>query len=191
MVNFCEYTHNLVLYTEFNTWEYRYITPRDDYLNQVNKVIDLIGYMFSKTDDNIYILVPRDQAMMAVAEIIDATLSYKVIEYNHFSMRGNIDKKKAVIRALADKLEPSRKKLHLISPKLEDCLFFALNNFNIRHNNIEHGAKEYRELIAEMEKPTLEEWYDEIYQLCLLAFLELDNEERKSKFENMKKEMFG
>ncbi len=37
-----------------------------------------------------------------------------------------------------------------------------------------------------MPKKQLEEWYDEIYQLSLLAFLELDNIERNRKISDLK-----
>ena len=37
-----------------------------------------------------------------------------------------------------------------------------------------------------MSKDELESWYDETYQLCLLAFLELDNVERTKKVAELK-----
>ena len=69
---------------------------------------------------------------------------------------------------------------------MEDHLYFLFNNINIRHNNLEQGSKEYRKYIADMSKEELEKWYDETYQLCLLAFLELDNIQRKEKIEKLK-----
>ena len=188
LLSFCEYTYNLVIYTSFN-WGWGYQTPSGVFQNQLGRVIELIGYMFSQTDDGIYILVPKDQAVISVSEILDKNLSYKVIEYNHNSMKGNLEKKKGILIALADKLEPSRKKLKQINSTLEDQLFFMLNNLNIRHNNTEQGSKEYKKYVADMEQETLEKWYDETYQMCLLAFLELDNVERKSKIEKLKKDV--
>ena len=60
-----------------------------------------------------------------------------------------------------------------------------LNNMNIRHNNISEG-KNYKDAVSKMNESTIEEWYDETFQLILLAFLELDNEERLSKIGELK-----
>ena len=186
LLNFCEYTYNLVMYTTFSTWGYGFQTPRDAFMIQLNRVADLIGYMFSASENGVSILVPKDQTAIAVAETLDRNLSYRVIEYNHNSMRGNLDKKRNILIVLADKLEANRKKLKQINSKMEDHLYFLLNNLNIRHNNTEQGSKEYRKYVADMDKETLEKWYDETYQMCLLAFLELDNLERKEKVEQLK-----
>ena len=48
------------------------------------------------------------------------------------------------------------------------------------------GDKNYKETVAKMSKDELENWYDETYQLCLLAFLELDNVERTKKVVELK-----
>ena len=39
---------------------------------------------------------------------------------------------------------------------------------------------------AKMTQDELEGWYDETYQMCLLAFLELDNVERTKKVAQLK-----
>ena len=62
-----------------------------------------------------------------------------------------------------------------------------LNNFNLRHNNIDINCKKhYKKVIAEMKDDELEEWYDELYQMILLVFLELDNKDRTIKFKEIK-----
>lgn len=40
-----------------------------------------------------------------------------------------------------------------------------------------------------MDKVQLEEWYDEIFQMCLLAFMILDNKKRKEAFDLLKKKI--
>ena len=37
-----------------------------------------------------------------------------------------------------------------------------------------------------MNKQDLENWYDETYQMCLLAFMELEQADRKPKFDEIK-----
>ena len=67
-----------------------------------------------------------------------------------------------------------------------------LNNLNIRHNNRSKKDKsKYKEYVANMSKTRLEKWYDELYQMMLLAFLLLDNIERKKKVSELKSKIIG
>ena len=105
-------------------------------------------------------------------------------------MKGDLDIKRSTIIALADKLEPQRKTLGQINSSLESDLFFLLNNINLRHNNSDPaGGKKYHPVVAGMSNDELEKWYDEIYQMCLLAFLELDNADRKDKINKLKQDI--
>lgn len=113
-------------------------------------------------------------------------ISYKVLEYNHYTMKGDIARKKETLRILADQLEPKRADLTAINKELASNVFFMFNNMNIRHNNRTEGDKNYKEVVAKMTQDALESWYDETYQLCLLAFLELDNVERTKKVAQLK-----
>lgn len=61
-----------------------------------------------------------------------------------------------------------------------------LNNFNIRHNNKNKGDKNYKEYVAKMRKDRLEKWYDELYQMILLAFLLMDNTKRTDRVKELK-----
>lgn len=188
LVLFCEYTYNLVLslncnmasmYTGINA-------PQQVYMQQVMKVIELIGYMMTKKN-SVTIMVPKSQAAIAVSEIVSPTLSYKVIEYNHHALHGNIEAKKSILLLLADQLESKRKVLKSINKILEDNIFFLYNSMNIRHNNCDLNSKNYKEHTANMSSKELENWYDEIYQLSLLAFLELDNVDRTKQIEVLKR----
>ena len=63
---------------------------------------------------------------------------------------------------LANLLEPYEKILNGIDASFKSDLFYALNNFNIRHNNVEPlDAKNYKKAIADMPLDILEHWYDE------------------------------
>lgn len=83
-------------------------------------------------------------------------------------------------------LEAKRKKLHTINAVLENDIFFMLNNLNIRHNNKNKGDKNYKEYVAKMRKDRLEKWYDELYQMILLAFLLMDNTKRADRVKELK-----
>ena len=62
-----------------------------------------------------------------------------------------------------------------------------LNNVNIRHNNRSKKDKgKYKEYTAKMTKVQMEKWYDELYQMMLLAILLLDNTSRAERVKTLK-----
>ncbi|MBQ7171045.1 MAG: hypothetical protein IJR89_02080 [Clostridia bacterium] len=188
LVSFCEYSYNLAIYNQgygYGMQVLGSVQPMQFYVQQVMRVIESIGYM-SNTQNGVFDFVPKDQAAISVAEIVDPSLSYKVIEYNHHSMKGDLERKKAVLLALADQLEPQREKLKQINSSLESDLFFLFNNINLRHNNSDSGGKNYILFIAKRKDSEIEHWYDDTYQMCLLAFLELDHLNRKDWIKGLK-----
>lgn len=154
------------------------------------KMAEEMGYEFS-SQNGLSILVEKNAAVTAVAEsdLIPDDLSYKLITYNHHSMRGNLEDKKAIILQLANLLEGKQKDLCQINSGFKKDLFYLFNNFNIRHNNCDSQSKDYKPAIANMDKEKLENWYDETYQMCLLAFMELEQADRKPKFDAIKDEI--
>ena len=132
------------------------------------------------------IITEKNPAATAVAEVVDEELAYKVIQYNHYILKGDTETKKSILLALGQELEPRRKELLQIDKDLEDGIFFMLNNLNLRHNNKSKNDKNYKAAVAKMNKKNLEEWYDELYQMMLLARLELEQAKRKEKVKELK-----
>lgn len=194
LVSLMEYIYNLsIAYQsmQFNMqWGYMNNFNLSFLLDQVRRVCESISYMETK-DSGFAVFVEKSPTAIAVAEseLIPKDFSYKVISYNHHSMKGNLNAKKETLLALANILEGKRKALKKANSALEDDLFFIFNKFNLRHNNCDPGTKKYISVIAEMDKQSLEEWYDETYQMCLLAFMEIEHAERKIKFNSIKKEI--
>lgn len=153
----------------------------DDVLGQYNHV----AYI---NEEQECVLVVEDKAeVTAAAEIMPTpTLSIEVVRYNHRTLKGEIELKKKILLALGAELEAKRKKLHLINATLENDIFFMLNNLNIRHDNKSKGDKNYKEYVAKMRTERLEKWYDELYQMILLAFLLMDNTKRAEKIKELK-----
>lgn len=123
----------------------------------------------------------------AVAEIVDNELGIKVLRYNHYMLKGNLQAKKDILLALGADVEPKRKQIKLIDKDLEDGIFYILNNLHLRHNNKTEGDKYYNQATADMDESTLEFWYDELYQMILLAYLQLDQVNRNVRFKELKK----
>ena len=106
------------------------------YFMQIAQIIEKIGYV-QTNQDGLIIYVERSPAAISVAEsdLVPKELSYKVISYNHHTMRGNIQEKKNTILQLADLLEAKRSELESIDKSFSSDLFYIFNKLNLRHNN--------------------------------------------------------
>lgn len=159
-----------------------------------NILDDMIGEYNCKAyfdDEKECVIVIEDkQEVTAVAEILPSQLATNVIKYNHRLLKGDIELKKSILWSMGNDLESKRQKLQNINNQLCSDIFFMLNNMNIRHNNtnVEDQTK-YKKCIDEMTYRELEEWYDELYQMMLIAFLLLDNMERTEKIKELKKKI--
>ena len=145
-------------------------------------------YNFVCSEDGFTIFVPKDNAAIAVSEseLIPEALSYKIIAYNHHSMKGNLESKRQTLLMFADLLEPKRDELETVDKKFASDLFYTFNNFNIRHNNVDPAGPKYKKPVGDLTKEQLESWYDEVYQMCLLAFMRLEHVPRKQEFDMLK-----
>ena len=160
-------------------------------MQHILKVSEAIGYT-QASEDGFTVFVEKNAVVSAVAEseLIPLELSYKLIAYDHHSMRGDLEGKKTIILRLAALLEAKKSILHQVNLNLENDLFYIFNNFNLRHNNCDSSAKgKYKPYIANMKKDDLEKRYDEAYQMCLLAFMEIEQAARKPKFDAIKTEI--
>lgn len=175
---FCEYSYNLLLYARLSFGGYHIEEPKKMYFDQLTRAIDNVGYMFVRSSNGMMILVQKDIAAISVAEITDTNTSSMVMEYNHHTLKGNLTKKKTILKFLADDLEPKRKVLASINKSLSETLFQMFHRF-IRHNNQDNSQ------ISTMTDDEIEGCYDDIYQLWLLAKLEIDNLERKKRAETI------
>ena len=170
-------------------------------MDQYDKLRQRILYSLDKTnhewktlqDDNI-IIVEKNVYASEVSQIVSETNiedAIKVLEYNHFSNKGNIQRKKEILIALANYLEPFRRELNN-SEELKDILkvnnqkviafeklFEMYNNFGLRHNN----SNQYHLDLADDE---LEQWYDDIYTSTLFVILSMDESRILSKLKTLR-----
>lgn len=198
LISLCEYIENLLVAYQCVPLSYPYgygnmptkLINVQFYLQQISQVIEKIGYMQAE-QNGLTIFVEKDPAAIAVAEseFIPESLSYRLISYNHYSMKGNLAEKKATLLDLANLLEPQRINLERIDKTFARDLFYAFNNFHIRHNNADPQSPKFKKPIGDLAKEQLEFWYDEVYQMCLLAILRLEHADRKKTFEALKSEI--
>ena len=186
LVSFCEYIYNFV--AAFQDPFFFSGSGRMFYFQQIQKVIDAIGYMQS-SDDGFVIFVEKNQAAISVSEIVPPEISYKVISYNHHTYKGDLESKREILVKLAYVLEPKESALSGIDNQFKSDLFYLLNTLGLRHNNLDPEGKQYKAFVAKMTKEELEHWYDETYQMCLLAFLRIEHIERKKAISELKKKV--
>lgn len=158
----------------------------DDILEQYNHIV------YTNEDNDCVLVVEDKREVTAVAEILPEKLAFDTIKYNHKLLQGDIELKKSILISLGAELEPRRKELKNLNNQLSEDIFFMLNSINIRHNNRSKKDKsKYKECVAKMTKKQLEKWYDELYQMILLAFLLLDNVDRTKKVKELKDKIVG
>lgn len=186
LISFCEYLYNLSLaYQGAKDNIYEAIKMVNLLVVQIQKVIEDIGYMQAE-EDGFIIFVEKSPVAIAVSEMLPKEDAYKIISYNHHSMRGDIEEKRSTLVQLAMLLEGKRGQLNSINKDLESDIFFLFNNINIRHNNCDESSTKYKKHVADMDAETMEKWYDRTYQMCLTAFLELERLDEKEELNQLK-----
>lgn len=128
-------------------------------------------------------LIGEDSPQVTAAvEATEPETASQILHYNHKQLAGNLAEKKAILFSLAKYLEGRETELKSVNGQLFTDLNSVFNNLDIRHDNATpRESFEYKEKLATMSPEELEKWYDDIYQLILLAILEMDNVERRKK----------
>lgn len=135
-----------------------------------------------------YIIVTKDAMAIEVAETNPAIADI-VIEYNQYLLRGNIKRKKELLKAMVDALEPEKSKLSQICARYTKDYFYLANNMDIRHNNCNPNDKaNYNEKFANLTDKEKEDWYDLIYSQGLFLFMNLKQQDRNVQIDSFKEE---
>lgn len=118
-----------------------------DYLNLSAKTIDGIIYLY-----------PKEFALELLAEKQPEDITNDMVKYLHIKTKGDLPTKKKLLTSLARYLE-SYGKEYKNNTDLRK-LGHIFNNFDLRHNNIDEGSKNYKNQIAKLSSDELEKWYD-------------------------------
>lgn len=143
----------------------------DELLTNAKNIADKTGHKFILDKDGIAIAVKEDALASAVIEDIDDKPAARaILEYNRVDNKRNLKEKRELLVRIARYLEPTLKDKDLKEPRksLSDDINFALNNFNIRHNN--DAGKSANVLLPELTSQMLEIVYDDLYRAMLLFF---------------------
>ena len=179
--------HDIIDKDSSSKWNNNFFHLRDVMLDNLEKY----NHKAYIDGERIFIIEDKPE-VTAAAEIVEQDLAVDLIRYNHRSMQGEIESKKKILISLGSELEPKRKELQALNKQLSEDIFFMLNNLNVRHNNrSKKDMGKYKEYVAKMTKARLEKWYNELYQMMLLAFLLLDNVDRTENVKELKEKIIG
>ncbi len=155
-------------------------------IDLINEILNSLNYEVVKKEDYQCFIVKKNVDAEETAKVIeDDDISIKILQYNDYSIVENKEAKKAILKSLADYFEGHKKEIKTYNSNLENNISFALNNFNIRHNNIT-GAKanEFIKNICDKELIVL---YDKTYFLMLIAFRIIALKDFEEDIENIRK----
>lgn len=175
--DYCEMIINMIVFLPEEEAEY--------HGNKVNEIIRLINYDLNyfnheikKVDDK-YLIVQKDAAVSEVVELVEPLLADSILEYNHYLLKGDLEKKKNILVKIANALEPKRPEINELNKQLCSDYFYLINNMNIRHNNCDKtDVGKYNEKFDILKSEEKEKWYDDIFQMSLLIYLLLENKEK-------------
>lgn len=183
--DYCEMIINMIVLLPEEEAEY--------HENNVNEIIRLIDYDLNslnhkirKIDDK-YLIIQKDATVSEVVDIVEVSLAKIILEYNHYLLKGDLEKKKNILVKIANALEPQKSEIKAINYQLFKDYFYLINNMDIRHNNCDSSdTSNYNAYFDKLTIEEKEEWYDEIYQMRLLIFLLLENQNRTEKISDLK-----
>lgn len=171
---YCEMLLNVLYLITGSFTPYQHI---QDICDTIKATVEDSGFEIRTINETIQI-VEKDAVAIEVAEIVPE-LSDVIIEYNHYLLRGDIQRKRELLKHIADALEPKRRELEVINNTVTSDFFNMINNMNIRHNNIDPSQKgRYVPGFANLTNEEQESWYDIIYEQALTLFVLLGQQER-------------
>ena len=159
-------------------------------IENILRVTEKLGYDIHKNENDLYFVAKKDAlATEVMQEIGDKAVSLAILEYNRFSLKGDLIRKKELLGIVAHAVEPLIKDPSLRSkcPEVFDDIKFGLNNLNIRHNNVE-GANQKSALLS-LSNDSLENLYDSLYSSILILLRVAQNQKGHAAMDKMKKAM--
>lgn len=183
--DYCEMIINMIVLLPEEEAEY--------HAKNVNNIIRLIDYDLNTLNHEIRkindkcLIIQKDAAVSEVVELVEPLLADSILEYNHYLLKGDLDKKKNILVKIANALEPKRPEINELNKQLCSDYFYLINNMNIRHNNCDKtDVGKYNEKFDILKSEEKEEWYDDIFQMSLLIYLLLENKKNSSKIKYFK-----
>ena len=148
----------------------------------IGKSLEKIGYqMYKVSDENKFIVVQKDYKVIEATNYVNEDIAYTLMVYNKYDLKGNVEEKKKVLIKLATWHEKEKDNLEKIDKSLSKDIGFLFNNLNIRHNNVDKNSDFYKKV-----KSDIEQWYDRLYTLIVIAILTIEKEKISKQVKELK-----
>ena len=112
IINHLEYYLNIIHLVEHKTDKIAQLPLRgcSEYWMMTENINILIEHLHYKKivfdDEEKVILVPKDPAAIAVAEISSDDVAFAIMKYHHASLKGNLNEKRRLLVSIANEYEP-------------------------------------------------------------------------------------
>ena len=155
------------------------------FIETIRATVEKAGLEIHTLDDEIMI-IEKNAVAVEVADK-QPELADVIIEYNHYLLQGDLERKKELLKSIADALEPRRKELNGLNSRMTDDFFYMVNSMNVRHNNCNPtDTKKYNQKFAILSAFDKESWYDLIYEQGLSLFVLLEQQGRNKRIDAFK-----
>lgn len=183
--DYCEMIINMIVLLPEEEAEYHGKNV-NEIIRLIDYDLDFLNHRIRKIDDK-YLIIQKDATASEVVDIVEDSLAKIILEYNHYLLKGDLEKKKNILVKIANALEPLKGEIKATNYQLYKDYFYLINNMDIRHNNCDSSdTSNYNAYFDKLTIKEKEEWYDEIYQMGLLIFLLLENRSRTTKISDLK-----
>jgi hypothetical protein len=160
--------------------------------HQILYVLDKANHEFVEDSNGNNIIVEKNRTARQAAETVkDEPVAFRILEYNHFALLGDLQKKQDVLQAIGTYVEPKLNDKIFTSTAykgLADDARFMLNNFNIRHNN--KSGKSANSFMQSITDSELEQWYDKTYNTLLMLIIAEEQVEISNELKDIKSKHF-
>lgn len=164
---------NLINYTK------AYFEKDDTARETAQQIVSNIDVILEKTNHECaqikegYIIVDKNPATTEAIECLEeksADLALNMIEYNRVLLKGNLQRKREILVALAEYTEPMNNDFKGTQyATLYSDSRYLVNAIDIRHNN--SGKGDLPEKAKSWTPQEKEDWYDKTYQVLLTVIL--------------------
>lgn len=191
---YCEVVLNLLFpkksYATYDDEERRL---RNMVATNISVILNKTGHDFSRGEDGIITIHKKDALAASVIEDMDDKATAKaILEYNRFNLKGDLRRKKGLLKQIGDYLEPTLQRRNTLMGKLfelADDVSFCLNSLNIRHNN--KAGVHKKPVLGALMDVQLEELYDDTYRSSLLLIETFKQEESHSRITAVRQQCKG
>lgn len=188
---YCEVITNIAACVNVGGYDSRETKAiRRQILENIRIVLEKTGYELQQNDQGVYFIAQKNAvATDVIHELDDKHLALAILEYNRFSLKGEIGRKRELLNVIGQAIEPilKDKSAKARCPEVYDDVRFALNRLNIRHNN-EKGANE-QPAFKSLTAAELETAYDDLYSSMLVLIKISQLQAGHTRMDVLKKQM--